>query len=222
MDAGIETKPEFLAPLAGNPRIVAGIKRTNDQEVQCESSIKKPHLNGDTNLKSNEDETPDESELSRYNLWFFFRLLFWIRFNKLFLLGNVKASSSAANLYAALAADVLGDIDGMEEDEVAPPPPPPPAPIVTPASTSFPNLTAGSPVVEPHQQLYITGGPNSRQILVATSPSGALASRAVSIMGAGGQQYIMTPQTHLVQVSCVIIFYLFLPSSQFETIVQSN
>lgn len=31
--------------------------------------------------------------------------------------GNVKASSSAANLYAALAADVLGDIDGIDDEE---------------------------------------------------------------------------------------------------------
>ena len=119
--------------------------------------------------------------------------------------GNVKASSSAANLYAALAADVLGDIDGMDEDEVLPPPPPPPPPQPLPNPvTNFPNVAAASaPVVEPHQQLYLTTGPNSRQILVATTPSGALTSRTVSIMGSGGQQYIVTPQTALVQVSII-------------------
>ncbi|KAL6969110.1 AT-rich interactive domain-containing protein 2, partial [Sarracenia purpurea var. burkii] len=107
----------------------------------------------------------------------------------------------AANLYAALAADVLGDIDGMDEDEVLPPPPPPPPPQPLPTPVqSYPNVQAAqSPVVEPHQQLYLTTGPNSRQILVATTPSGALTSRTVSIMGAGGQQYIVTLQTALVQ-----------------------
>lgn len=64
VDASIETKPEFLAPLAANQRVIAGVKRTNDQEVQCDSSIKKPHLNGDTNIKSNEEETTDESKLN--------------------------------------------------------------------------------------------------------------------------------------------------------------
>ncbi|XP_065205597.1 AT-rich interactive domain-containing protein 2 isoform X2 [Planococcus citri] len=176
VDAGIETKPEFLAPLASNQqRIVAGVKRTNDQEVQCDSNSKKPHLNGDTNIKTNDEDALDES--------------------------NVKASSSAANLYAALAADVLGDIDGMDEDEVLPPPPPPPPPQQLPNPvTSFQNVaTASAPVVESHQQLYLTTGPNSRQILLATTPSGALTSRTVSIMGSGGQQYIVTPQTALVQ-----------------------
>lgn len=57
-----EIKTDFLTPTVSNQRVV-GIKRTNDQEVQCDTEIKKPHLNGDTTIKlnSNEEETPDES-----------------------------------------------------------------------------------------------------------------------------------------------------------------
>lgn len=117
------------------------------------------------------------------------------------MLGNVKASSSAANLYAALAADVLGDIDGMDEEEItAPAPSPTPSLALTPTS-SFQNVTSNTPTViesSAAQQLYLTSGPNPRQILVAATPPG-LTSR-VSIMGTGGQQYFVTPQAAIVQV----------------------
>lgn len=108
----------------------------------------------------------------------------------------MKASSSAANLYAALAADVLGDIDGMEDEEV-------PCVSSTTASaptTSYSTVTPSpSTVIEsPSQQLYLAAGSNPRQILV-TASSSSMAPRVV--MGTGGQQYFLTPQTAIVQVN---------------------
>lgn len=125
-------------------------------------------------------------------------------------------------MYAALAADVLGDIDGLDDEELPLPPPPPPLATNT---NNFPNVAAASTItaaaasatvsaatamVESPQPLYLTttgpAGHSQRQILVA-APSGALTSR-VSIMGAAGQQYFVTPQTALVQV-CVFFLYIF-------------
>ncbi len=112
---------------------------------------------------------------------------------------NVKASSSAANLYAALAADVLGDIDGMEEEEVLAP-----VPTTSPITTfpAVPTVAASTPAVveSPSQQLYLTPGHNPRQQILLTTSQAGLAPR-VSIMNAGGQQYFVTPQTAIVQVS---------------------
>lgn len=44
-------------------KVIIGVKRTSDQEVQCDEMPKKPHLNGDSNLSSsNDDDTMDESK----------------------------------------------------------------------------------------------------------------------------------------------------------------
>lgn len=53
---------ETVSPAVTNQRLV-GVKRTNDQEVQCDTDIKKPHLNGDASLKCNpagDEESHDE------------------------------------------------------------------------------------------------------------------------------------------------------------------
>ncbi len=64
----IDSKPELIASAATGQKII-GIKRMNDQEVQCDTEVKKPHLNGDTAVKLNsgEDEVADEGkENSKY------------------------------------------------------------------------------------------------------------------------------------------------------------
>ena len=40
------------------------MKRTSDQEVQCDSDSKKLRLNGDTKMTLNDDEVDDEGTLS--------------------------------------------------------------------------------------------------------------------------------------------------------------
>lgn len=54
---------ETVLPAMTNQKQLVGMKRTNDQEVQCDTEIKKPHLNGDASLKCNpagEEESHDE------------------------------------------------------------------------------------------------------------------------------------------------------------------
>ncbi|XP_050521717.1 AT-rich interactive domain-containing protein 2 isoform X2 [Daktulosphaira vitifoliae] len=74
---------------------VVGVKRPSEEEIPCDQAPKKPHINGNSSGNDDDNIEIDES--------------------------NVKASSTAANLYAALAADVLEDIDGLEDEPVKPP-----------------------------------------------------------------------------------------------------
>lgn len=71
-------------------KVIVGGKRASEEEIPCDQAPKKPHLNG--NISSNDEENIEVDE------------------------NNIKASSTAANLYAALAADVLEDIDGLDDE----------------------------------------------------------------------------------------------------------
>ena len=93
---------------------------------------------------------------------------------------------------------MLGDIDGMDDEEVSIPTPS--LTMAPPSNYQPPIAPPAPPVVEStaSQQLYLASGPSPRQILVASSSSGL--QQRVAIMGAGGQQYFVTPQTAIVQV----------------------
>nr|XP_018917208.1 PREDICTED: AT-rich interactive domain-containing protein 2 isoform X2 [Bemisia tabaci] len=122
--------------------VIVGTKRPSSEEIS-QDEPKRPHINGN---KSPSPEPTEESE--------------------------VKASSTAANLYAALAADLLSD----SEDD--PPAPQQPAPPQTP----------------PVQQVMLAQGGGHRGIIVAAAP-GSMPQRVVM-----GQQYVLAqPQTALVQ-----------------------
>lgn len=66
----IDTKPELMTAVTSNLRGV-GVKRTNDQEVQCDADSKKPRLNGDTTIKMNcNEEDNDESTFDTSRITF--------------------------------------------------------------------------------------------------------------------------------------------------------
>lgn len=146
-------------------KVIVGGKRTSEEGVPCDQVAKKPHING--NSSSNDDENMEVDE------------------------SNMKASSTAANLYAALAADVLEDIDTLEDEPPKTPAPPP-----------------------PQQRIQVNTQPTAQQIfqspgqIIVSSSNNQWASnnqRGIVTMvhqgSAGGpQQYVLTqPQSALVQ-----------------------
>lgn len=143
-------------------KVIVGGKRMSDEKVPCDQAPKKPHLNGNTSSNDEENMEVDES--------------------------NIKASSTAANLYAALAADVLEDIDGLEDE-------PPKIPV-----SQLQQIQVNT---QPTQQMFQTPG----QIIVSSSNAQWTSSnnqRGIVTMvhqgSAGGQQYVLAqPQSTLVQ-----------------------
>lgn len=143
-------------------KVIVGGKRTSEDNAPCDQAPKKPHLNGNSSSNDEENMEIDES--------------------------NVKASSTAANLYAALAADVLEDIDGLEEEL----PKPPSTPQQQIQVTSQPTT----------QQIFQTPG----QIIVSSSNTQWTSNNQRGIVtmvhqgNAGGPQYVLTQsQSPLVQ-----------------------
>lgn len=142
-------------------KVIVGGKRTSEENVPCDQAPKKPHLNG--NSSSNEEENMEIDE------------------------SNVKASSTAANLYAALAADVLEDIDGLEDE---------------PAKTATPQQQIQVSTQPPTQQIFQTPG----QIIVSSSNNQWTSNNQRGIVtmvhqgNAGGPQYVLAQsQSALVQ-----------------------
>lgn len=142
-------------------KVIVGGKRSAEEDIPCEQAPKKPHLNG--NSSSNDDETMEVDE------------------------SNMKASSTAANLYAALAADVLEDIDGLDDE-----PPKPSAPQQ--------QIQVNQPTT---QQIFQTPG---QQIIVSSSNTQWSSNNQRGIVtmvhqgSAGGPQYVLAqPQSALVQ-----------------------
>lgn len=125
----------------------------------------------------------------------------------------MKASSTAANLYAALAADVLEDEELLTE---AQPPAQPQGVLTTPQgvqgviaqsqgvlTTTQGVLTQAQAVQNtgtPQGQVIVTGTGNGRQILVTGAPGGVLPQRLQMM----GQHYVVTQQPQLVQVIILI------------------
>lgn len=141
-------------------KVIVGGKRTSEEDVPCDQAPKKPHLNGNSSSNDEENMEVDES--------------------------NMKASSTAANLYAALAADVLEDIDSLEDES--------------------PKTTA------PQQQIQVTQSTTQQifqtpgQIIVSSSNTQWASNNQRGIVtmvhqgGAGGPQYVLAqPQSALVQ-----------------------
>lgn len=145
-------------------KVIVGGKRTSDEGVPCDQAAKKPHING--NSSSNDDENMEIDE------------------------SNMKASSTAANLYAALAADVLEDIDTLEDEPPKTPAPPPQHHIKVNTQPTA-------------QQIFQSPG----QIIVSSSNNQWASNNQRGIVtmvhqgSAGGpQQYVLTqPQSGLVQ-----------------------
>lgn len=158
----IKHDSEDNKPVQQLVKLVVGGKRTSEEVVPCDQAPKKPHLNGNSSSNDEENMEIDES--------------------------NMKASSTAANLYAALAADVLEDIDGLEDESPK-----------TPAA--------------PQQQIQVTTQPTTQQIfqtpgqIIVSSSNTQWASnnpRGIVTMvhqgGVGGPQYVLAqPQSALVQ-----------------------
>ncbi|XP_060878635.1 AT-rich interactive domain-containing protein 2 isoform X2 [Metopolophium dirhodum] len=143
-------------------KVIVGGKRSAEKDISCDQAPKKLHLNGNSSSNDEENMEVDES--------------------------NMKASSTAANLYAALAADVLEDIDGLDDE--------PPKSIPTPQQQIQVNTQPTT------QQIFQTPG----QIIVSSSntqwPSNN--QRGIVTMvhqgSAGGPQYVLAqPQSALVQ-----------------------
>jgi len=143
-------------------KVIVGGKRSAEKDISCDQAPKKLHLNGNSSSNDEENMEVDES--------------------------NMKASSTAANLYAALAADVLEDIDGLDDE--------PQKPIPTPQQQIQVNTQSTT------QQIFQTPG----QIIVSSSntqwPSNN--QRGIVTMvhqgSAGGPQYVLAqPQSALVQ-----------------------
>ncbi|KAL1459869.1 hypothetical protein WDU94_011820, partial [Cyamophila willieti] len=153
----------------GADQQVVGMKRPRPHEMRDandQPAVKKVHVNGDINLPAAEEQ--DEN--------------------------NVKASSTAANLYAALAADVLEDEDITDvtaaQQQPTQPPQQPPQPVpIQPAPGQNIIMTAGGggPASGP-------GGGGRQQILV-TGGTGGLPQRLQMM----GQHYVVTQQPQLVQ-----------------------
>lgn len=144
-------------------KVIVGGKRISDEDVPCDQAPKKPHLNGNSSSNDEENMEVDES--------------------------NIKASSTAANLYAALAADVLEDIDGLDDE--------PQPPKTTPA---------------PQQQIQVNTQPTTQQIfqtpgqiIVSSSNTQWSANNQRGIVtmvqgSSGAPQYVLAqPQSALVQ-----------------------
>lgn len=144
-------------------KVIVGGKRVSEEDVPCDQAPKKPHLNG--NSSSNDEENMDVDE------------------------SNMKASSTAANLYAALAADVLEDIDGLDDE---------PQPSKT--------------VPAPQQQIQVNTQPTTQQIfqtpgqIIVSSSNTQWQSNnqrgiVTMVQGSSGQpQYVLAqPQSALVQ-----------------------
>jgi len=143
-------------------KVIVGGKRSADKEIPCDQAPKKPHLNGNSNSNDEENMEVDES--------------------------NMKASSTAANLYAALAADVLEDIDGLDDE--------PPKTIPAPQQQIQVNTQPTT------QQIFQTPG----QIIVSSSNTQWPSNNQRGIVTmvhqgtAGGPQYVLAqPQSALVQ-----------------------
>jgi len=143
-------------------KVIVGGKRSAEKDIACDQVPKKLHLNGNSSSNDEENMEVDES--------------------------NMKASSTAANLYAALAADVLDDIDGLDDE--------PPKTIPTSQQQIQVNTQPTT------QQIFQTPG----QIIVSSSntqwPSNN--QRGIVTMvhqgNAGGPQYVLAqPQSALVQ-----------------------
>ncbi|VVC38248.1 Armadillo-type fold,DNA-binding RFX-type winged-helix domain,Armadillo-like helical,ARID DNA-binding [Cinara cedri] len=142
-------------------KVIVGGKRTSEEDIPCDQAPKKPHLNGNSSSNDEENMEVDES--------------------------NMKASSTAANLYAALAADVLEDIDGLEEESPKTPAVPQQIQVTTQPTT---------------QQIFQTPG----QIIVSSSNTQWASNNQRGIVtmvhqgGSGGPQYVLAqPQSALVQ-----------------------
>ncbi|KAI5733005.1 hypothetical protein M8J76_006582 [Diaphorina citri] len=174
----------------GTPLLVkqngADLKRPRLQSAEDASeqpAVKKVHVNGDVNPASVPGTTGEEEADEN----------------------NVKASSTAANLYAALAADVLEDEELVEATPPTLPPNPASAgqPIIQPAQTvlnpaqTILNPAGSSQGSTPGQNIIVTGGGTGgpRQILVTGTPGGVLPQR----LSMGGQHYVVTQQPQLVQ-----------------------
>lgn len=166
-------------------KVIVGGKRTSEEDVPCDQAPKKPHLNGISSSNDEENVEADES--------------------------NMKASSTAANLYAALAADVLEDIDGLEEE-----PPKTPAPqqvqptlpttqqlfqtpgqiIVSSSNTQWTSNNQRGIVTMVHQ-----GNPGGPQYVLAQSPSGLVQGQGQTVLvaqttpqGSGAKTIIILQQ----------------------------
>jgi len=142
-------------------KVIVGGKRTSDEKIPCDQAPKKPHLNGNSSSNDEENLEVDES--------------------------NIKASSTAANLYAALAADVLEDIDGLDDE---------------PPKTLVPQQQQIQVNTQPAQQMFQTPG----QIIVSSSNTQWTSNNQRGIVtmvhqgNAGGPQYVLAqPQSALVQ-----------------------
>ncbi|XP_050443412.1 AT-rich interactive domain-containing protein 2 isoform X2 [Adelges cooleyi] len=142
-------------------KVIIGNKRLAEEEVPYDKAPKKPHLNG--NSSSNDDENMEIDE------------------------SNVKASSTAANLYAALAADVLEDIDGLEDES-------PKTPAQVPQQIQVSQAT--------NQQIFQAPG----QIIVSSANTQWSSNNQRGIVtmvhqgNSGGPQYVLAqPQSALVQ-----------------------
>jgi len=141
-------------------KVIVGGKRVSEEVVPCDQAPKKPHLNGNGCNNDEENVEVDES--------------------------NMKASSTAANLYAALAADVLEDIDGLDEE---------------PSKTSAPQQVPVN--TQPTtQQVFQSPG----QIIVSSSNTQWTSNNQRGIVtmvhhgNTGGPQYVLAqPQSALVQ-----------------------
>uniref|UniRef100_A0A8D8WGN7 SWI/SNF nucleosome remodeling complex component n=1 Tax=Cacopsylla melanoneura TaxID=428564 RepID=A0A8D8WGN7_9HEMI len=164
---GTTTTTTNLPPVKQNgaDQQVVGLKRPRPHDggdANEQPVVKKVYVNGDINLPPVEEQ--DEN--------------------------NVKASSTAANLYAALAADVLEDEDIVE---------------VTPAGLQQTIPPAQQPSQpQPGQNIIMTtggGGPASgpggggRQQILVTGGTGGLPQRLQMM----GQHYVVTQQPQLVQ-----------------------
>lgn len=142
-------------------KVIVGGKRSSEEDIPCDQAPKKPHLNG--NNSSNDDENMEGDE------------------------SNMKASSTAANLYAALAADVLEDIDGLDDE--------PPKTLAHQQQQIQVNP-------QPTQQIFQSPG----QIIVSSSNTQWTSNNQRGIVtmvhqgNVGGPQYVLTqPQSTLVQ-----------------------
>lgn len=142
-------------------KVIVGGKRTSEDNIPCDQAPKKPHLNGNSSSNDEENMEVDES--------------------------NMKASSTAANLYAALAADVLEDIDGLEDES---------------PKTSAPLQQIQVNTQPTTQQIFQTPG----QIIVSSSNTQWSSNNQRGIVtmvhqgSTGGPQYVLAqPQSALVQ-----------------------
>lgn len=141
-------------------KVIVGGKRISEENIPCDHAPKKPHLNGNSSSNDEENLEVDES--------------------------NMKASSTAANLYAALAADVLEDIDGLEDE---PPKTAPQQQIQVNTQTTTPQIfqTPSQIIVSSSNTQWTSN--NQRGIVTMVHQGNT-----------GGPQYVLTqPQSALMQ-----------------------